>query len=128
VPIGVQTLPPAARRLTSQGGDRMGIRSKPSTEAQSLMSRESDRRPRAWQQVRSLRRAIVQGRRADHLPPRALHGALVRLERSAVKVACCVLRGLGEGDLAWLPGDDRKNCLSERMTENRMSEHSGDLP
>jgi hypothetical protein len=29
---------------------------------------------------------------------------LVRLERSAVKVARCVLRGLGEGDLAWLPG------------------------
>src|SRR5262249_25609608 len=40
-----------------------------------------------------------------HLPPRVLHGALVRLERSAVKVARCVLRGLGEGDLAWLPGD-----------------------
>jgi len=35
---------------------------------------------------------------------RALHGALVRLERSAVKVACSVLRGLGEGDLARLPG------------------------
>jgi adenylate cyclase len=28
----------------------------------------------------------------------------VRLERRAVKVACVVLRGLGEGDLAWLPG------------------------
>jgi len=26
------------------------------------------------------------------------------LERSAAKVARCVLRGLGEGDLAWLPG------------------------
>ena len=26
------------------------------------------------------------------------------LERRAVKVACVVLRGLGEGDLAWLPG------------------------
>ena len=77
------------------------------------MSRASDRRPRAWQQVRSLRRAIVQGRRAYHLPPRALHGALVRLERSAVKVARCVLRGLGEGDLAWLPGDDKNNCLKE---------------
>jgi hypothetical protein len=25
------------------------------------------------------------------------------LERRAVKVACVVLRGLGEGDLAWLP-------------------------
>ena len=35
---------------------------------------------------------------------RVLHGAWVRLERSAVKVARCVLRGLGEGDLAWLPG------------------------
>jgi hypothetical protein len=39
-----------------------------------------------------------------HLHRRVLHGALVRLERSAVKVARCVLRGLGEGDLAWLPG------------------------
>ena len=28
----------------------------------------------------------------------------MRLERRAVKVACVVLRGLGEGDLAWLPG------------------------
>jgi hypothetical protein len=35
---------------------------------------------------------------------RVPHGALVRLERSAAKVARCVLRGLGEGDLAWLPG------------------------
>jgi hypothetical protein len=35
---------------------------------------------------------------------RALAGAWVRLERRAVKVACVVLRGLGEGDLAWLPG------------------------
>jgi hypothetical protein len=26
------------------------------------------------------------------------------LERRAVKVACVVLRGLGEGGLAWLPG------------------------
>jgi hypothetical protein len=39
-----------------------------------------------------------------HLQRRVLHGTLVRLERSAVKVARCVLRGLGEGDLAWLPG------------------------
>jgi hypothetical protein len=52
---------------------------------------------------------------------RVLHGTLVRLERSAVKIACCVLRGLGEGDLAWLPGDDRDNCLSEEMTETGMS-------
>jgi hypothetical protein len=36
---------------------------------------------------------------------RVPHGALVMLERSAAKVARCVLRGLGEGDLAWLPGD-----------------------
>jgi hypothetical protein len=28
------------------------------------------------------------------------------LERSAAKGARCVLRGLGEGDLAWLPGGD----------------------
>ena len=32
------------------------------------------------------------------------HGALVRLERSAVKVARCVLRGRGGGDTALLPG------------------------
>jgi hypothetical protein len=35
---------------------------------------------------------------------RALGGACVMLERRAVKVAGVVLRGLGEGDLAWLPG------------------------
>ena len=35
---------------------------------------------------------------------RALSRAFVMLERRAVKVACVVLRGLGEGDLAWLPG------------------------
>ena len=39
VPIGVQTLPHAERRLTSQGCDRMRRRSKPETEAQSIMSR-----------------------------------------------------------------------------------------
>ena len=41
---------------------------------------------------------------STQLHHRVLHGAFVRLERSAVKVACSVLRGLGEGDLAWLPG------------------------
>jgi len=35
---------------------------------------------------------------------RVSYGTLVMLERSAAKVARCVLRGLGEGDLAWLPG------------------------
>ena len=55
-------------------------------------------------QVRSLRWAIVQAMQAYSPHRRVLHGALVRLERSAVKVARCVLRGLGEGDLAWLPG------------------------
>ena len=39
---------------------------------------------------------------------RALAGACVMLERRAVKVACVVLRGLGEGDLAWLPGGSRR--------------------
>ena len=39
-----------------------------------------------------------------YLPPRVLPGAVVRLERRAAKVARGVLRGLGEGDLAWLPG------------------------
>jgi hypothetical protein len=36
------------------------------------------------------------------------------LERRAVKVACVVLRGLGEGDLAWLPGDRLSMALVER--------------
>jgi hypothetical protein len=40
---------------------------------------------------------------------RVPHGALVMLERSAAKVARCVLRGLGEGDLAWLPGGTETN-------------------
>jgi hypothetical protein len=44
---------------------------------------------------------------------RVPHGALVMLERSAAKVARCALRGLGEGDLAWLPGDTRR-LLSNR--------------
>jgi len=39
---------------------------------------------------------------------RACSWACVRLERRAVKVACVVLRGLGEGDLAWLPGGSRR--------------------
>jgi tetratricopeptide (TPR) repeat protein len=47
------------------------------------------------------------------------HGALVMLERSAAKVARCVLRGLGEGDLAWLPGGQMtrvlNNCLMEAI-------------
>jgi hypothetical protein len=45
-----------------------------------------------------------------------------------VKVARCVLRGRGGGDTALLPGDDSNNCLSDRMTQNRMSGHNGDLP
>jgi hypothetical protein len=42
---------------------------------------------------------------------RVPHGALVMLERSAAKVARCVLRGLGEGDLAWLPGGEQPTRL-----------------
>ena len=52
---------------------------------------------------RSLQSPIVQVFHQE-TEDRVLHGAFVRLERSAVKVACSVLRGLGEGDLAWLPG------------------------
>ena len=39
-----------------------------------------------------------------HLQRRGLHGALVRLERSAVKVARCVLRGEGSREAPDLPG------------------------
>jgi hypothetical protein len=38
---------------------------------------------------------------------RALTGAWVRLERSAVQVAGVVLRGLGGCAPTWLPGDDK---------------------
>jgi hypothetical protein len=66
-------------------------------------------------------------------------GPLEMLELLEGKPSRAVLRGLGGSNPTWLPGersreapdlpgDDRKNCLSERMTENRMSEHSGDLP
>jgi hypothetical protein len=41
---------------------------------------------------------------AYHLHRRALHGALVRLERSAVKVARCVLRGERSREAPDLPG------------------------
>jgi hypothetical protein len=43
---------------------------------------------------------------------------LVRLERSAGKVARCVLRGLGEGDLAWLPGALLQSWLEEDTTDD----------
>jgi hypothetical protein len=47
---------------------------------------------------------------------------------AAYSTARCILRGLGEGDLAWLPGDDSNNCLSERMAWNRLSDHSRNFP
>jgi hypothetical protein len=57
---------------------------------------------------------IVIGRNTLHrniqLNRRVPHGALVMLERSAAKGARCVLRGLGEGDLAWLPGACGERC------------------
>jgi hypothetical protein len=59
--------------------------------------------PSPSREGRSLQSPIVQVFRRE-AEGRALHGAVVRLERSAVKVACSVPRGLGEGDLAWLPG------------------------
>jgi hypothetical protein len=48
------------------------------------------------------------------------------LERRAVKVACVVLRGLGEGDLAWLPGDsgsvtlEKIECQRSNKTAHRL--------
>jgi hypothetical protein len=53
------------------------------------------------------------------LNDRALSGACVRLERRAVKVACVVLRGLGEGDLAWLPGGTRAQA-THSFTQRRV--------
>ena len=41
---------------------------------------------------------------STQLHPRVLHGALVRLERSAVKVARCVLRGERSREAPDLPG------------------------
>ena len=55
-------------------------------------------------QVRSLRWAIVQTLQAYPLQRRVLHGALVRRERSAVKVARCVLRGERSREAPDLPG------------------------
>jgi hypothetical protein len=46
---------------------------------------------------------------------RVPHGALVMLERSAAKVARCVLRGLGEGDLAWLPGGQAGEAVTSSL-------------
>jgi hypothetical protein len=40
-----------------------------------------------------------------HLHHRVLHGALVMLERSAAKVARCVLRGERSREAPDLPGD-----------------------
>ena len=55
--------------------------------------------------------------RAYHPHPRVPQGALVRLERSAVKVARCVLRGLGESDLAWLPGGGNQTPTGSTMDQ-----------
>jgi hypothetical protein len=41
---------------------------------------------------------------STHLHRRVLHGALVMLERSAVQVACCVLRGERSREAPDLPG------------------------
>jgi len=74
VPIGVQTLPHAERRLTSQGCDRMRRRGKSSTAALLIMSSlplpaSSDLTTAAWhgsdwagcyRRVRSLQRRLVQ--------------------------------------------------------------------
>ena len=86
-------MPHAVRRLTAQGGDRRRRRSNPSTEAQSLRGRR-ERQASSGLVTGSLRRAIVEGMRACYRQRRALDGAWVRLERSAGKVAGCVLRGV----------------------------------
>jgi hypothetical protein len=59
-----------------------------------------------YRRVRSLQRRIVQAVQAGniHLHRRVLHGALVMLERSAVKVARCVLRGERSREAPDLPG------------------------
>jgi hypothetical protein len=73
---------------------------------------------------RSLRSPIVQVCRRK-AAGRALHGALVRLERSAVKVACSVLRGLGEGDLAWLPGANHDASVATQHEKRTAERYSG---
>jgi hypothetical protein len=45
---------------------------------------------------------------------RVLHGALVRLERRAVKVACCVLRGERSREVPDLPGGIVKDDLNSQ--------------
>jgi len=52
--------------------------------------------------VRSLQRRIVQA--VKSLNRRVPPGALVMLERSAGKLARCVLRGLSGCEPTWLPG------------------------
>jgi hypothetical protein len=57
-----------------------------------------------YRRVRSLQRRIVQAVQAVYLQRRVLHGALVMLERSAAKVARCVLRGERSREAPDLPG------------------------
>jgi hypothetical protein len=47
---------------------------------------------------------------STQLHRRVLHGALVMLERSAVKVARCVLRGERSREAPDLPGDCFRSC------------------
>ncbi len=58
-----------------------------------------------------------------HLNRRVLHGALVRLERSAGKLARSVLRGLGGREPTWLPG-----ARTEPKFRDRNTDANGDQP
>ncbi len=134
VEIGVQALPYAERQLTSCGCDRMRRRGKPSNRGSvykgspvatsvlgpglvrygpcdGLLSRWF----RSGAEVKRLAsgapwdgfQAVLQNNRMAQQYPlncRVLQGALVMLERSAGRLARCVLRGLGGCEPTWPPG------------------------
>ena len=82
--------------------------------------------------VRSLQRRIVQAVQRVHqstqLHHRVLHGALVMLERSAVKVARCVLRGERSREAPDLPGGDgRERRTGPEMKGDVMAENVDEL-
>ena len=65
---------------------------------------------------------------SKHLHRRVPHGALVRLERSAVKVARCVLRGERSREAPDLPGVRQAklgaSCQVEVPAEEGLTNHS----
>jgi hypothetical protein len=60
-----------------------------------------------------------------HLPRRVLHGALVMLERSAAKVARCVLRGERSREAPDLPGARKQASRHERQQSEQLEEADG---